>query len=303
MKVKYTIKIEGSAQIRGRERIEFPGWVFEFIAQGDSNLLRSLEVTILDVPKENWPTIFEVSEKFKDGVPVFPFGQNPLRHQFQEISRELINLESILALFGVQSFKFSERKEEWLPDPDDELVSLWSGMHFQPKEYQASDNFLEYETLSRSIVAANASSFDLASLGHFRIAQGFYREERYIEAVRHFFFALEFQYGGGKFRTADLINSFCNSAEFRSGVLVCINEDADFERKFSHLLNENADEIVRSCAKYFVRLRGEVQHSNKRTFRMCHPSNELYLRVDAHCLYALCANIFWARAVEILQDL
>ncbi len=283
MKVRYTIPVRGVLQVAFEAPVVMDFWAFSFHVN-DKGFVDRLIIELSDIPEEKWPLLIEVQQDPEAKIPRFPFDRNPKSVKFSDIRSQLVNLEGLLGFYGLYAFEFSEIAEEWIPESDEDnkrsMLSSWSSS--SPALQSVSEPITEAD-LARLIVAANADEESLLAFSHFRIGQEHLVNGRYIEAIRHLFFVIEYEFGEGQSRQAGLLEKFiASSALINSVNEVLINSE---NKAFSALLKKYPSEMVdaKSILEFWIKLRGRVQHTNRKKVKW-HPRDEEKFKNEAICL-------------------
>lgn len=283
MKVRYTIPVRGVLQVAFQAPVVLDSWAFSFHVN-DKGLVDRLIIELSDIPEEKWPFLIEVQQDPEAKIPRFPFDRNPKAVKFSDIRTQLVNLEGLLGFYGLYAFEFSEISEEWIPESDEEnkrsMLSSWSSSRPLPESVSKP---LTEADLARLIVAANTDEESLLAFGHFRIGQEHLINGRYIEAIRHLFFVLEYEFGERKQTKAGLLENFSASPLLTKAIAeTLINAE---HRPFSALLKKypSRKAEMESIIDFFIDLRGQVQHTNDGKFKW-HPRDEEKFQNEAICL-------------------
>jgi len=300
MKVRYTIPVRGVLKVTFQAPIVMDSWAFSFHTN-DEGFVDRLIIELSDIPEEKWPFLIKAVQDSEAKIPRFPFDVSPNVLKFSDIRSQLVNFEGLLGFYGLYAFEFSEIAEEWIPASEEEnkrsMLSSWSSS--RPALQSVSEPLTEAD-LVRLIVAANTDEESLLAFSHFRIGQEHFVNSRYIEAIRHLFFVIEFEFGEGQSRQAGLLEKFTASPTLVNSVNeVLINSE---NKAFSALLKKYPGEIIdaKSILEFWIKLRGRVQHTNKKKVKW-HPCDEEKFQNEAICLMNVVESVLEETLGNIYQ--
>jgi hypothetical protein len=283
MKVRYTIPVRGVLQVAFQAPVVLDSWAFSFHVN-DKRLVDRLIIELSDIPEEKWPFLIEVQQDPQAKIPRFPFDSNPKAVKFSDIRSQLVNFEGLLGFYGLYAFEFSEIAEEWIPESEEENEkSMFSGWSSSRPPCQSVSEPLTEADVCRLIVAANTDEESLLAFSHFRIGQEHLINGRYIEAIRHLFFVLEYEFGERKQTKAGLLENFVASRLLTKAIAeTLINAE---HKPFLALLKKypSRKAEMESIINFFIDLRGQVQHTNNGKFKW-HPRDEEKFQNEAICL-------------------
>jgi hypothetical protein len=175
MKVRFTMPVRGTLQIENTGEITSSNMVFRFSANQQTGFVDQLEVEMLDVLKENWPTLTRVEQDPNGTFPRFPFDTNPNAIQLNKFVPQIINLESLLSVFGLEEIDIALAKHEWISEPNDEETGILASMKLSKSEPEPVADPLSNETLARAIQASAGLETETAGLAHFRAGHALHR--------------------------------------------------------------------------------------------------------------------------------
>jgi hypothetical protein len=298
MKVRYSFPVTGTLRHGCAGALKLHDWSFEFHVDPLSGFVDRLTVEIGKISKDNWPTLTDAKPDPNAKIPQFPFVINPTALRFSDIEPALVNLESILSVFGLEEVGFAERNEEWIPEDDSEMVSMHKGWSFSKRRPQILSEALSTEELARCIVAAGIESSETIALALFRVAQAELQADRFLETIRYSYFCIEHLFANGKSRQRATVEELSRSEELISTIRTLFFEEvhSSFEKirsKYRDLQNATSPD---GFIKFIVRQRGLVQHAGTyRAGRLWHPSRQRAYENEAICIFnvveAICERI------------
>jgi len=303
MKVRYTLPARGALRVSGPQPIALHDWHFSFQVNEDTQFVDEISVEIHNVPKENWPTLQPVEQDPDAKIPRFPFDVNADALKFNDIHDKIVALESMLSVFGLWAIDYSTMEEEWISEEGDEKVGIFSGWKMEPQG-DLSNHPVSNGVLARCIVAAGDNSSEYVSVAHFRLGREHFENRRYLEAIRHLFFFLEYEYGEGQYSKKGLIKRFGTSDELLQAIADEINSESNVAfvkigDKIKWNDSKSSEEVV---LEYIVELRGQVQHANGHTYKKWHPSRDEEYKFDAVFLMNLVGRICHDRIFKAMAD-
>lgn len=215
MKARYILPVRGLLRVCNDKPLQIDEWTFQFNVNQNTGYVDNIIIQISNIPEEKWPKLSEIQQDTKLPVPQFPFSVNPNAFRFSDIEPKVVNLESYLSVFGLEAIDFPHIEEEWLPDSNDERASILSGFSVLrlPFKQEPVAEPLTNETLLRCIVASNADEKETAALAHFRVGQMHFLNRRFLEAIRHLYMCLEYQFANEKTGKRETLKEFCRSAQ------------------------------------------------------------------------------------------
>lgn len=210
----------------------------------------------------------------------------PTSIETDEILDNLRTAEGLLSFYGLKEIKLISPHQEWIPETPEEKESLQipSFSLGSANSRSKDDDPLPVDLVIRNIIAA-------ASAKNYQVALSFYRkgcldmdERRYIDAFYDFFFVLEHLYGNGQFKSKQVKENFCSSAELMKAVvdekqsfhlIVPFNSPAEQKKCLDHYTNNSAEDIL----GMIVDLRGELHHHSSKKKDAWHPEDHSQYRV------------------------
>ena len=283
MKVRYTLPARGVLRISDAQPIVLHDWHFFFQVNEHTQFVDRIIVEIQNVPEENWPTLRTVEQNPDAKIPRFPFAVNENALKYKDIHDKIVALESILSVFGLWAIDYSTMQEEWISQEGDEEASIFAGWKLESKVDLDNIAPVNNELLARCIIAAGRCATDFISTAHFRLGREHFENRRYLEAIRHLFFVLEYEYGQGVSGKRKLIKNFESSAELRQVLVDEINRDSNFilKRVSKKFKNDKQKIDEKTVIEYIISLRGTIQHANGYTNKKWHPSRDKDFQLDA----------------------
>jgi len=285
MKVCYVFNVRGVLTVENAQPVELCDWTFHFETDDETGFVNKLVVECRNIPKEKWPTVVEIEQDPKAEKPRFPFDKNPNAFQYSDIHRKIVNLESILSVFGLTAIDFSTMQEKWIPEGDDEVASMMAGWNHKRQPIQAVTEPLSNLDLAKCIVTSNLDEKEIAALAHFRIAQEHLFNQRFLETIRHLFFVLEHEYGPNKFvKSKQLEKIFASNTDLISTIQeVLLDAEHVSFNILSGKLRQTAYDTstAHGFLHYIVNLRGTIQHANRDKYESWHPSRDEAFEHDA----------------------
>ncbi|MCA1807210.1 MAG: hypothetical protein LC687_05090 [Actinobacteria bacterium] len=298
MKVRFTMPVRGMLRIAEAAPVQLYDWAFEFIHSSESGYVEKLVIEIRQIPKENWPTITTIEPDPTATIPVFPLLPNPKKVHFGEIEAQILNLESYLSAFGLTELVIGEVAEEWFLELGDEQISMQSGYSMTKGTPPPPTEPLTEQEVLRCIVASNKANHTTAALAHFRMGQAEFFAGRYIEAIRHLYFAVEYLFAKGNSKKKQTSQAFSDSTELTKVVAEVLLESND--PHFAALCLKYPKLLAKTSASFFdflVDLRGSLQHANPHTATKFHPSLQGKYEHEAICLMNVAMAVCFDRVM------
>lgn len=232
MRVRYTMPARGTLRFASQEPLELYDFTFHFQADASTGYVNKVTMEIANVPREHWPTITPVGQDPNAMMPRWPFETNKDALRFSAYEPHLINLEAYLSVFGLEAIEFHRLAEEWVRDPDDEMVSMEGGFSIGDRLVSPVCDPLSPMTLARCIAASKGPETDTLAIANFRVGQMQFQNGLYVEAIRHLYFCLEHEYADGQFNRRATVAAFCASKELSNitNELFFANKHPQFER-------------------------------------------------------------------------
>lgn len=277
MKVCFTMPVNGMLRISETGLINFPSISFRFIENEETGYVKSIEMTVFDVPKENWPTLTAVEQDPDATIPRFPFDVNPETLKFTDYTPQILNLESLLSLVGLESIEIQMVRVEWVPDADDEQVGIFSGYEMQKSKREPDSDPISDLTLAKIVAASSGEETETGGLAHFRVAINFFYQERYIDAIRYSYLAIEYLYANGHHKKRQTLNELNASPDLNFAINSALKQAStksvikQLQRKYLTLKEPITPSLLLEWA---YSLRGNIQHGNPHSPRRWHPSRQ-----------------------------
>jgi len=274
--------------------------VYEFLTN-DNGVITHISVTTGDVDKRSWPIVRESKEpgvKLDINIPSEP--------HYPFILQELRIIEGLLSIYGLEKIDYENFHVEWLPASEGEKKQL--AMY----RYSTSTNEIEdsqlrplsFDLLARSIIGASLGHKSEVTLSFFRKGRIDVKKSRYIEAIYDFYFVIESAYGDGKFKKAQIVQSFMNSEELVSMIQESLKDPGGIirrERKFSQKFQDKfANKSVKQVVSEIVELRGFLHHHTVKRKDIWHPENHKEYEMEAIFLQELCFKIAFKALEEVV---
>jgi hypothetical protein len=304
MKVRYTLPAQGFLKTIGQQPIIIDNFSFYFETNKETGFVTRLTIEIKNIPEEKWPTVVTVEQDPQAKIPRFPFETNKNALRFKDIHQHITKLENILSVFGLWSIDISLMKAEWIFEEGDKHVSIFSGWEIGQKDFSCLFDPIGYNTLARCIVASGKNNRNLNAIANFRLGRIHLDNMRYVDAIRHLFFFLEYEYGNGKYKKKDLKKEFKSSYTLADYIRIALRDDnnkyiVNDIKKAGNLKNDpDENDII----DYFIDLRGELQHSNNHTFDKCNPSCDEDFEHIAYLLLSIVGNIAFDKVYDALKN-
>lgn len=304
MKVRYTLPARGVLRISDAQPIVLHDWHFFFQVNEHTQFVDRIIVEIQNVPEENWPTLRTVEQDPDAKIPRFPFAVNEDAFKYNDIHDKIVALESVLSVFGLWAIDYSTMGEEWIPQEGDNQTSLMGGWKFGPRDNWDNAEPVDNGLLARCIIAAGAKPTNYVSAAHYRLGREHFENCRYLETIRHLFFFLEYEYGEGKYSKKDITKNFMASEELKQVLAeeIAREQNATLRRAWEKFKDANSEVNVEAVIKYIVDLRGGIQHANKHTHKMWHPSRDEKFEHDAVFLMNVVGTICHSRVHQAMAE-
>jgi hypothetical protein len=222
------------------------------------------------------------------------------------VIEEIRAIRAALALWGVIDIDVDQVLREFVPDTTEENVA----MQVKSIKYERRDREklplvpTTTDLLIRCVVSREKlAPYEVPLEFHRRGVDDNFREQS-VEAIFSFFFVLEYLFGKGQFRTAQLVKNFLASpkllaglAEARSQFLGAVRSE-DVAKRFRKKYGDPTDEEV---VQTIVELRGKLHHQSIKRINW-HPALQKEFEMDAHFLGAVCQSVLMAVVLEVLFD-
>lgn len=300
MKCRYKFAIEGRIKPSVVHPIRARGLEYEF-STNENGIITHISVTTVNVDKRSWPIVRESEDpgvKLDISIPSEP--------HYPLILQELQVIEGLLSIYGMEKIDYENFDVEWLPASEEEKNQL------AICSYSTSKNAIEdcelpplsFDLLARPIIGAPLGKKSEVTLSFFRKGRIDVKNSRYIEAIYDFYFVIESAYGDGKFKKAQIVQSFMKSKD-----LVCIVEELlrdpgdiiQREQKLrSRFQKEYANKSVEKVISEIVELRGFLHHHTAKRKDIWHPEKHKDYEMEAIFLQELCFRIAFKAYEEVV---
>jgi hypothetical protein len=297
MRYRYTFDVRSHTHLAGiiyftdgdlKFRLEDTGGRFTKLIVETGNVTIPLET--LRTPKQGEEPGFT--------VPLDPFLDN--------VIEQIRIIRGALALWGVIDIDVEQFLREFVPDTIQENVAM------QVK----SISYKRFDREKLPIVPDTTNLLIRCALSREKLAPHdvpleFYRRgsddsfhQQYVEAIFNFFFVIEYLFGEGQFRTADLVKNFLASSKFMAGLaeardfFLASVQSAEVVKRFRKKYVDPADDKV---VQTIVELRGQLHHQSIKRMNW-HPALQNQFETDAHFLGAICQSVLMAIVLKVLYD-
>lgn len=303
MKVRYTLPVHGVLRKATNDPLSLQQHTFRFEVIEGTDILKSLVVEISNIPKMNWPTLTKVEQDPAALIPRFPFERNKDAICFSETEPWLRNLESYLALFGLEGIDFDRLQEEWITEPSDDVVSMEQSFALDWKRPEGQFEPISNATLAHCIVASRAPEHETLFLAYFRLAQTHWFNRLYIEVIRYSYLCIESLFAEGKFKSTDVRKKLLESPE-----LMTIVSDHFYKAKHGPFERIRGNYPSLRAAdpsgfvKFVIQIAGQLRHANKHPNLMWHPSQQHKFENEAACIFNVAEQICFARVIRKLNS-
>lgn len=297
MKCMYRFPVEGRVRPSVNVPIPARGWLFEF--KTANGLVTHVEVTVPLPNESDWPSIQE------SPTPGVRLDLNPKTPHLPWVQRELRVLQGLLGMFGLRSIELDRPEVEWIPESEEERRKLKLRSFSSKSEPLPDDQIppLSFDLIARSVFAADAASDIEVTLNFFRRGMLDVVNRSYIEAIYDFYFVLESEFGGGKFKKAAVLTSFNESPVLRSHVERAISDPGVMlQDKHTRDLfaSSYAKMTVKQALSRIVELRGFLHHHTAKRRDNWHPDDHRRYEIDALFLQSVAYNVVFGLAEQYL---
>jgi hypothetical protein len=228
MRCQCRFSVKGS--IRVKDDVPVPGRAAVYSFEKDEpGVITHILATVPVSDPSDWPRFSSTPAGPTAGT--FHNG----RFDLVAIRAELRVIEGLLSVHGMESIGINELDESWLADSEEEQASLqlYSTKFSKNRPANSQFDFLEFEIVARSVIAAAAATDIEVALNFFRRGSNDVLEERYIDAFYDFYFMIESRYAGGKFKQTEAKNKLLSSVE-----LVTLIEETLRDETLPEILTE-----------------------------------------------------------------
>lgn len=238
-------------------------------------------------------------------VPSFTLGGDGVHQlvvpEFPQVGRlrELLQyLESMGSFWmGVERIGWGETTWEWIAESDEDR-SLTTVLSISgSEEYGTTPAAIDGELVARMLLTRAKHQYLTVPLSFYREGRNDYRQHRYAQAFRNFYFFIEGLYGRGKTRNRQVLEAFQESAQLTNACREAWETLQNSPEVHLAELSELATKInvtleSSSMLTYIVHLRGELQHYSLQSTRpKGHPLNERMFRSAAFLLITICVPL------------
>lgn len=211
-----------------------------------------------------------------------------------------------MSFFGLERIEIDNPTASWIPENDQERQAL------AIRKYSVGVDFdrlkavpTPFDLVARAFLVSE-DLFNLEKpLSFYRHGLTDLAQERYIEAVYDFFYALELLFANGKTREYQVVEEFRKSSDLREAVeriqaeppSEVVNKP-DFCRRFAELFKGGTLEEV---YKKLFRMRGALHHAKGRGPGTWHPDHQLPYRFEAIIFAELVSNALFPKVLASLD--
>lgn len=277
MKCQYTFPVRGRLLVPHSHPVTLDGWLFEFLKEGERVI--AFRVTVPYPDTHPLPLATPPSP----GRPAHFEFQSPLFDEVVDVARSTFGL---LAFHHACEIDASLAETKYIPESEAErqALPLYSIRMEPPSPIQVR---VQYRLLLRALIAARTAAPYEHALAFLRLGQLALQQRRYIEALYHFFFVLESQFGQGKSRSRALERAFLSSPELVSTVEDLLKDPE------SLLATKGAEwaRSARSVLAHFISIRGRLHHHSAASSKTWHPDSHQEYRLDCACLGELAISL------------
>ncbi len=291
MKCRYKFAIEGKIKPTVLHPINVRGLEYDFLTN-ENGVITHISVTTGHVDKRSWPIVQESNEagvKLEINIPSEP--------HYPFILQELQVIEGLLSIYGMEKIDYENFHVEWLPNSEDEKNQL-AMYNFSTGKNEIEDSSLpplSFDLLARPIIGAPLGEKSEVTLSFFRKGRIDVKNSRYIEAIYDFYFVMESAYGDGKFKKAQIVQSFMKSKELVSIVKESLQNPCEIiqrEHKLRLQFQEKyAKKSVEQVISEIVELRGFLHHHTAKRKDIWHPEKHKEYEMEAIFLQDVCFKI------------
>jgi hypothetical protein len=208
MRVRFSYRVKGLLRLDERDVITFTINDATYEIRTEKRRVSNLSITYANIPEDQWPLVVENPE---------PSIAVELRQRFhakdpRQVAQRFANL---LAVFGCDGIDEAFEEEKWLPENPEEAAKLdmnsgtWDESPRTIDDVEPTPEGLFFQV----IASADQDESEELELAFFRLGVQATQQRRYIEAFYHFFFILETNFSGGKFKTKELVKNFLASQD------------------------------------------------------------------------------------------
>jgi hypothetical protein len=226
---------------------------------------------------------------------------------FEKVQGWLRVIRGSLGLVGVADIALDECLREFLPSTMDQNLKMRiKSMRYERFKYDQLplgnhilDNVVHC-VLSYEAIGEYEIPLEFQRRGWNDLSRG-----QYIDAIANFFFVLEYLFGRGQHRTAQLVANFQASPQVIEGLAKARRQlseqlqgaNADAQKLFEDKYRDTTDEQVITT---IVDLRGLLHHQAVKR-PTWHPALQKEFAIDAHFLGAVSQHVLMKLVTEILS--
>lgn len=294
MKCKYRFSVSGNVRIDRHCPVPTFMGTLNYITDNRGQL-QAIEVTVTLKP-DQWPSVVE------DPRPGVRAHVSPNLLHLPFIQQDLVTLQGLLVLFGLESIDTQHPNVEWVPESDEERARLQL-MKWTSSTRQLELEVVPFDLVARSAIASHHACAHQIPLNFYRRGVKAVAEMSYVDAIYQFYFVLETLFGQGKSRRSQVKGAFRGSASLMRGIDKALGSPPppgmtepalalEYNRRFKGLSPEK-------LVDHIVDLRGDLHHHSLHDRRgPWHPEEQHVHRVDALMLQNIAMNVVW----EIVED-
>lgn len=277
MRVRYVIKLARPIILDDHWPIKILGGKLNFLKDG--NKAHAIEIVMAGQPTSQAPKIIQspdapIKTTIVGGSDLFPILKIQLESAFSYLK---CYFDVDLQMDEVETEYFAETEPE---KSEIDIHSFTTGMAERPLP-------LTYDFFTRAIMAAETNagpSFEATLVAASREALF---AKRYIDSFRYSFLLIESLYGGGKFKTDQLVTAFSGNTAFVGIIKAALNQ----QTKPKRLKNSDTETLLASkpppeaVIAHLVEKRGFYFHGNVKRKDAWRPDEQE--RAEALALLAL----------------
>lgn len=299
MLVKYRIPVEHRGSASSGAQFEWDGAVYKFkVIEGK---LEELEVLVRNFPASALPRIIPAS-----GAGALPTISIPSDPVWTAIERRLMFMEGAAAMFGLRHLNFENRTTEWIPETEEERVSVDLFSFKMEKNANGEATPIAFDMFARSLIVADELSSLEVALNFSRRGRADLAEGRCIEAVYDFYFVLETLFANGAFKQKEVLRHFESQKELLDAVSASrrmLSQDREFVRQASLSASTTYTHgSEREILARLIQVRGFLHHHSSKNPKAWHPNEQETYRADAVFLAQVCFEILGSRIFSCMYS-
>jgi hypothetical protein len=266
MKCIYKFKIDTDSYISNSFPIKTKNYTCFFENDDNKKITTHLNVQINDY-KDDLPEVQK-----KNNVTEFNFSS--VEHK--NIKNELIILQGVFSLWGIDKIYYEEKDIDWIPENDEEKKALpFTGVKIG-KNKKITE--VPFDLFAHSILCLEEIENYSMQLNFFRRGKIELHQEQYRESFIYFYLIIESLYGNGKYGEKQLKKEFGRSTELSK-----ITEKI--------LKKQKIDKSINDYYSYIINKRGFLLHHSTKRSNIWHPENQIDLKNDAYTISFICLEI------------